>query len=279
MCDNLHPMDHPKVAILGAGSLGAILANGLVRAGWRTADITLVARRQERVEELERETGISTVTSLTGGIAGADVVVIAVKPKDMAVVINAIAESLQPDQIVVSLAAGVELETISETLPDQPLIRAMPNTPAAVDMAMTAISPGSNATSDHIALARSVFGAVGETIELSEDLLDAVTAVSGTGPAYVFLLAESMIEAAIREGLPHHAAEKLVHQTIRGSGELLSTSDKSAFRLRGQVTSPGGTTAAAMHVLDDGGFRSLMEDAVRAAASRSRELGQRATDR
>ncbi len=279
MCDNLHPMDHPKVAILGAGSLGAILANGLLRAGWDPADITLVARRQERVEELQRDTGISTVTSLTVGIDDADVVVIAVKPKDMASVVEAISGSLGPDQIVVSLAAGVELETIGAALPDQPVIRAMPNTPAAVDMAMTAISAGPHATSAHIELVRSVFGAVGETIELSEDLFDAVTAVSGTGPAYVFLLAESMIEAAIREGLPHHAAERLVHQTIRGSGELLAISDKSAFRLRGQVTSPGGTTAAAMHVLDDGGFRSLMENAVRAAASRSRELGQRATDR
>jgi pyrroline-5-carboxylate reductase len=272
-------MDHPKVAILGAGSLGAILAKGLLRAGWQTSEISLVARRPERVEELERETGISAVMSLAGGVADSDVVVIAVKPKDMAVVVESISQSLRPDQIVVSLAAGVELSTIGEALPDQPVIRAMPNTPAAVDMAMTAISAGPHATPEHIEVVRSIFDAVGATIELSEDLLDAVTAVSGTGPAYVFLLAESLIEAAIREGLPHHAAEKLVHQTIRGSGELLVTSDKSAFRLRGQVTSPGGTTAAAMHVLDDGGFRSLMEDAVQAAATRSRELGQRATDR
>jgi pyrroline-5-carboxylate reductase len=272
-------MDHPRVAILGAGSLGAILAKGLLRAGWTKSDIALVARRQDRIDELERETGIVAGTSLTAAMAGAEVVVIAVKPKDMPFVVESIAQTLEPGQIVVSLAAGVELETIGAVLPDQPVIRAMPNTPAAVDMAMTAISAGPHATREHIEVVRSIFGAVGETIELSEDLFDAVTAVSGTGPAYVFLLAESLIEAAIREGLPHHAAEKLVHQTIRGSGELLTTSEKSAFRLRGQVTSPGGTTAAAMHVLDDGGFRSLMEDAVQAAATRSRELGQRATDR
>jgi pyrroline-5-carboxylate reductase len=123
-----------------------------------------------------------------------------------------------------------------------------------------------------------VLGAVGETIEVPEDLLDAVTAVSGTGPAYVFLMAEALIEAAIREGLPHHAAEKLVHQTMRGAGELLLTSEKSAFRLRGEVTSPGGTTAAAMHVLEDGGFRALLENAVRSAAERSNELGKKASD-
>lgn len=272
-------MDHPKVAILGAGSLGGILANGLLRAGWAPTDIALVARRQERVDDLERDTGIRASMSLTAGVVGADVVVISVKPKDVSTVLDAIGTSLEPNQIVVSLAAGVELATIGESMPDQPVLRAMPNTPAAVDMAMTAISAGPHATPDHIEVVRTVFGAVGETIELTEDLLDAVTAVSGTGPAYVFLLAESLIEAAIREGLPHHAAEKLVHQTIRGSGELLTASEKSAFRLRGEVTSPGGTTAAAMHVLDDGGFRSLMEDAVQAAANRSRELGQRASDR
>ncbi len=124
--------------------------------------------------------------------------------------------------------------------------------------------------------ASKVLSAVGETIRLSEDLLDSVTAVSGTGPAYIFLLAEALTEAAIREGLPHHAAERLVDQTLRGSGLLLRQSDKSAFRLRGEVTSPGGTTAAAMHVLEDGGFRALVEDAVRAAARRSRELGEAA---
>jgi pyrroline-5-carboxylate reductase len=153
----------------------------------------------------------------------------------------------------------------------------MPNTPSAVDLGMTAYTTGTTVDDHHRERARSVLAAVGDTIELSEDLLDAVTAVSGTGPAYVFLLAESLIEAAIREGLPHHAAERLVHQTLRGSGELLATSDKSAFRLRGEVTSPGGTTAAAMHVLEEGGFRALIEDAVQSAARRSRELGERTT--
>jgi pyrroline-5-carboxylate reductase len=143
----------------------------------------------------------------------------------------------------------------------------------AMDEGMTAYCGGTNADQDALDDAASVLGAVGETIQLSEDLLDAVTAVSGTGPAYVFLLAEAMTEAAIREGLPHHAAERLVHQTMRGSGMLLAGSEKSAFRLRGEVTSPGGTTAAAMHVLEDSGFRALIQDAARAAARRSRELG------
>ena len=152
-------------------------------------------------------------------------------------------------------------------------------TPAAVDEGMTAYCGGQHADADALALADMVLAAVGETIRLSEDLLDAVTAVSGTGPAYVFLLAEALTEAAIREGLPHHAAEKLVIQTLRGAGALLSVSDKSAFRLRAEVTSPGGTTAAAMHVLEEGGFRALLETAVRSAAQRSEELGAAAIAR
>lgn len=271
-------MARPTVAILGAGSMGEIFARGLLRAGWVVDDLVLVSRRPERADELGRRTGIHSITDLVEGVSGRDVIMISVKPKDVPSVIEVIGPHLEANQTVVSLVAGVELATLEAGMPGQPIVRAMPNTPAAVDLGMTALSAGSTATETDIAKAHEVLGAVGETIELPEDLLDAVTAVSGTGPAYVFLLAETMIEAAIREGLPHHAAEKLVHETIRGSGELLLQSGQSAFRLRGQVTSPGGTTAAAMHKLEEGGFRALIEDAVRAAASRSRELGERAAE-
>ncbi len=268
-------MDRPTVAILGAGSLGEIFAKGLLRAGWTPRDLALVVRRAERASELHHETEILTVTSLATGAEGRDVVIISVKPNDIPTVLAGIKECLTSDQIVVCFAAGVEIAALEAALPNQPIVRAMPNTPAAVDLGMTALSPGTLVSTDDMEKVRLVLGAVGETIDLSEDLLDAVTAVSGTGPAYVFLLAEALIEAAVREGLPHHAAEQLVHQTIRGAGELLHQSDQSAFRLRGQVTSPGGTTAAAMHVLEDGGFRTLIEDAVRSATARSRELGAR----
>ncbi len=271
-------MQRPSVAILGAGSLGDIFARGLLRAGWESDGLVLVSRRQERADELARQTGIPSITDLVEGVSGKDVVIISVKPKNVPDVVGVISGHLTAEQTVVSFAAGVELATLEAGMPGQPILRAMPNTPAAVDLGMTALAPGAAATAADIAKATEVLGAVGETIELSEDLLDAVTAVSGTGPAYVFLLAETMIEAAIREGLPHHAAERLVYQTIHGSGELLNQSDQSAFRLRGQVTSPGGTTAAAMHVLESGGFRALIEDAVRAATDRSRELGQRAAE-
>jgi pyrroline-5-carboxylate reductase len=258
--------------------MGEILAEGLVRAGWEAENITLLVRREDRAREVERLTAIQATLDPAAAVAGRDVLVVAVKPKDVDHLLDQIGGLVQPGQVIVSLAAGVPLTVFETALEGVAVVRAMPNTPAAVDEGMTAYCGGVNADGDALALADMVLSAVGETIQLSEDLLDAVTAVSGTGPAYVFLLAEALTEAAIREGLPHHAAEKLVIQTLRGAGALLSVSDKSAFRLRAEVTSPGGTTAAAVHELEDGGFRALMERAVRSAAQRSRELGELAIE-
>lgn len=259
--------------------MGEIFAHGLLRAGWEPEDLMLAVRRPERVRDLEHATGAKTTLSLTEAAAGRDVLIVSVKPKDVPTVLGEISDLVTPSQVVVSIAAGVPVSLFEDALPGIPVVRAMPNTPSAVDLGMTAYTIGGTVGSEHAERAEVVLAAVGETLQVSEDLLDAVTAVSGTGPAYVFLLAEALIEAAIREGLPHHAAEKIVHQTVRGAGELLAVSDKSAFRLRGEVTSPGGTTAAAMHILEDGGFRALMENAVRAAAERSRELGERVSER
>jgi len=253
-----------------------MLARGLLRAGWDPADLTLAVRRRERADDVERRTGIRTLVDAAAACADREVVVVAVKPRDVPALLDQVTGAVPPGSVVLSLAAGVPIAVFEEALPEVAVVRAMPNTPAAVDEAMTAYCGGSRADTDALGRAAEVLSAVGEAIHLSEDLLDAVTAVSGTGPAYVFLLAEAMTEAAIREGLPHHAAEKLVHQTMKGAGILLAETEQSAFRLRGQVTSPGGTTAAAMHVLEEGGFRALLEDAVQAAARRSRELGEAA---
>lgn len=272
-------MERPRVSVLGAGAMGEIFAAGLLRAGWHQSDLILAVRRQERASDLHHATGIETTTTLSDAIPDREVLLVSVKPKDVPVVLDEVGSLISTDQTVLSVAAGVPIAAFEEVLPGVPVVRAMPNTPSAVDMGMSAFTVGSSVDAEHRDTAKQVLDSVGDTIELSEDLLDAVTAVSGTGPAYVFLLAESLIEAAIREGLPHHAAERLVHQTLRGSGELLATSDKSAFRLRGEVTSPGGTTASAMHVLEEGGFRALIEDAVQAAATRSRDLGEGATER
>ena len=247
---------NPKVAILGAGSMGQILAEGLLRAGWDAGEIIMAARREERATEAERLTGVVTILDPAGAAEGRDVVVVAVKPKDVWHLLVQVSGTVTSDQLVISLVAGVPTTAYEKALDAVPVVRAMPNTPAAVGEGMTAYCGGLHADDAALDTAAKVLSAVGETIRLSEDLLDSVTAVSGTGPAYIFLLAEALTEAAIREGLPHHAAERLVDQTLRGSGLLLRQSDKSAFRLRGEVTSPGGTTAAAVHVLEEGGFRA-----------------------
>ena len=256
--------------------MGEILALGLLRAGWTNDSITLAARRPERAREAEKQTEIKTVLDPVEAVSERDVVIIAVKPKDVPHLLAQIEGAVDDSQLVISLAAGVPIAVFEEALPGVGIVRSMPNTPAAVAEGMTAYCGGAHVDESGYAKADVVLAAVGETIRLSEDLLDAVTAISGSGPAYIFLLAEALTEAAIREGLPHHAAEKLVDQMIRGSGMYLQGSEKSAFRLRAEVTSPGGTTAAAVHVLEEGGFRALMEDAVRAAADRSRALGEKA---
>jgi pyrroline-5-carboxylate reductase len=206
-------------------------------------------------------------------IKGRDVIVVAVKPRDVPDLLKVMAGEVDAGQIVISLAAGVTLQTYEAQLGPVPVVRAMPNTPALVREGVTGIAPGSHAGPAHLDVAREILGAVGTVRVMEESLLDAVTAVSGTGPAYVFLLAEALTEAAMREGLPRDVAEGFVHQTIRGAGHLLTNTDKSPAELRYEVTSPGGTTAAAMHILEERGFRAVVEDAVRAAAVRARELG------
>jgi pyrroline-5-carboxylate reductase len=264
------------VAILGAGAMGELLAGGLLRAGWARNELVLSARRPERQHEVELRTGIRTLLDAAEAARGRRVVVVVVKPGDVPALIRQIEPAITPEQVILSLAAGVPTHVYEDAFGEVAVVRAMPNTPALFDEAISAFCAGRHAGPEAVAAATGVLTAVGQTIALDEHLLDAVTAVSGTGPAYLFLLAEALIEAAIREGIPRHAAELLVKQTTRGAGMLLAGLDASPEHLRAQVTSPGGTTAAAVHVLEERGFRALVEDAVRAAVERSHEMGRRA---
>jgi len=269
---------HETVAVLGAGAMGELLAAGLHRAGWEREALVLAARRPERQLEVEERRGLRTYLDAAEAARGRRVVVVAVKPADVPPLIRQIQEVITPEQVVVSLAAGVPIRAYESAFGEVPVVRAMPNTPALFEEAITAYCPGRHAGPEAVRSATEVLSSVGQTILLDEPLLDAVTAVSGTGPAYLFLLAEALIEAAIREGIPRHAAERLVKQTTRGAGVLLAGLEASPQHLRAQVTSPGGTTAAAVHVLEERGFRALVEDAVQAAAERARELGRQAEE-
>lgn len=264
------------VAIVGVGAMGEALTAGLLLAGWEPSEISLCVRMPEKADELAQRTGCSVTVEPVVAIEGSDVVVIAVKPKDVPTVLDSLAGSVSESQTVVTIAAGVTTESCEARLGSVAVVRAMPNTPALVRESVTGIAPGQYAGTSDLDAAREVLGAVGSVRVMDESLLDAVTAVSGTGPAYVFLLAEALTEAAMREGLSREIAENFVNQTIRGAGHLLTDTSKSPAELRYEVTSPGGTTAAAVHVLEERGFRALVEDAVRAAAIRATELGRKA---
>jgi pyrroline-5-carboxylate reductase len=266
--------DRPTVAILGVGAMGESLFSGLKRAGWTAGDISLCVRREDRAADLSKRSRSLITRDPVEAIQGRDVAVVAVKPRDVPVLLDQLKTRVAKRQMILSLAAGLTTSSIEAGLGAVAVVRAMPNIPALVGEGVTGIAAGRYATADHMSFAASVLGAVGSVQILDESLLNAVTAVSGTGPAYVFLMAEALTEAAIREGLPRDVAEKFVHQTIRGAGHLLTDTDKGPTELRSQVTSPGGTTAAAVHVLEERGFRALIEDAVQAAAKRAFELGE-----
>ncbi|MFP3914889.1 MAG: pyrroline-5-carboxylate reductase [Actinomycetota bacterium] len=264
----------PSVAILGAGAMGEALLRGLLIAGWEIDDISVAVRRPERAKAVQEATGCRVTLDPVEAVKGRQVVVISTKPRDVEALLEQVSGAVRPHQLVVSVAAGVPVRFYEERLAGVAVIRAMPNTPALVGEGVTGIATGRHADEEAVAHATEILQAVGSVRRMDESLLDAVTAVSGTGPAYVFLLAEALIEAAIREGLPRDVAESMVHQTVRGAGHLLTETGRSSAELRAQVTSPGGTTAAAVHVLEDRGFRALLEDAVRAAAERARQLGE-----
>ncbi len=265
--------ERPSVAVLGVGAMGEALTSGLLRAGWQPDEVSLCVRRLERADVLANQTGCVVTLDPVEAIGGREVVVVAVKPRDVPALVTSLTGQIASDQLLISLAAGVTTRTYEEMLPDTRVVRAMPNTPALVGEGVTGFAGGSRTSADDLMVASGILGAVGTVRVMDESLLDAVTAVSGTGPAYVFLLAEALTEAAIREGLPRDIAESFVEQTIRGAGRLLAASEKTPSELRAQVTSPGGTTAAAVHVLEERGFRALIEDAVQAAARRASELG------
>lgn len=258
--------------------MGEALASGLVSAGWLPTEVCLCVRRQDRADHLSEVTGCPVTLDPREAVQGRTLLVVAVKPRDVPGLLGSLVGYIGEDHLILSLAAGVKTETIERILGDVPVVRAMPNTPALVRQGVTGIASGRFASESDLETARETLGAVGSVRVMDEILLDAVTAVSGTGPAYVFLLAEALTEAAMREGLPRDIAESFVNQTIRGAGHLLTDIDKSPAELRYAVTSPGGTTAAAVHVLEERGFRALVEDAVRAAALRATELGAAASE-
>ena len=255
--------------------MGEALLSGLLDAGYEADTIAVAEIDSDRRRVLEeRFKGVRVVPSPAWAVADAQVVVVAVKPTDVASVLEQAEPSLASDTLVITIAAGVKLATVEAGAPGRPVVRAMPNTPALVRRAATAIAPGRHATDVHLDAAERVLGSVGVVVRVPEAHLDAVTGLSGSGPAYIFLVAEALIEAGVLAGLPRETADTLVRETILGSATLLASGEETPESLRAAVTSPGGTTAAGLHALEARGVRAALLDAVRAATARSRELGQ-----
>jgi len=263
-----------SVGLIGAGNMGEALLRGLL--GTRTVAVArcLVTNKSndERLARLAGEWGVRTTRDKARLMDDGDVIILAVKPADVPDVLREIASYAAPRHLIVSVAAGVPLETIESHLGRVPVVRAMPNTSTAVGASATAICLGRWAEDGHLSTVREVFEAVGRVVVVPEALFDTVTGLSGSGPAYVYLLAEAMLEAGLRAGLPRDAALALVSQTVLGAGKMLTETGEDPAVLRGRVTSPGGTTMAGVQALEEGGFQAVVRQAVERAARRSREL-------
>ena len=266
--------DARRIAILGCGKIGEALVSGLLSSGWREpGEIVATARREERAEELHERYGVEATLSNTAAATGAGLVVVAVKPQDFETLLGEIGESLTPAQTVLSVAAAIPTVAIERRIAaDVPVVRAMPNTPATVHEGIAGICAGSHASDEHLALAEECLSHLGAVVRLPERHMDAVTAVSGSGPAYFALLAEAMIEAGILLGLSREVSTQLVVQTMLGTGVLLRDEKMHPVELREAVTSPGGTTICAIRELEQAGVRAAFLNAIQAAMERSREL-------
>ncbi len=268
--------DRRKVAFLGGGRMGEALVSGLIRSGGRSADeIMVTSRREERSRELAETHGIATTTENPRAVSWADVLVLTVKPQDMEALLSQIRETVTPEHLVVSFAAGIRTSFVEKHLPDEvPVVRVMSNVAVLVDEALSVVAAGRNAQDAHLEVAEELLGYVGRVIRLKEVHLDAITATSGSGPAYFFLLAEAMIEACILLGLSRDVATELIIQTMLGSAKMLRDTGKHPVELREMVTSPGGTTIAAIRHLEEAGVRAAFLNAIDAARHRSAELAQ-----
>jgi pyrroline-5-carboxylate reductase len=263
-----------KIAILGAGRIGEALVSGLLSSGWREAgEIAATARGAERVAELRERYGIDATLSNPDATAGAALIVIAVKPQDIDALLDEVADHIVPGQTVLTVAAAIPTSKIESRLADGvPVVRAMPNTPSTVHEGIAGLCAGAHAGEEQLDLAEEALSHLGAVVRVPEDALDAITAVSGSGPAYFALLAEAMIEAGILLGLSREISTQLVVQTMLGTAKQLRDEKMHPVELREMVTSPGGTTIAAIRELEMAGVRAAFLNAIQAAMVRAREL-------
>lgn len=263
-----------RLAILGTGRMGGALLNGMLRSGWVSAEqVHCTVGHSERARAVADTYGVHADTDSASAVAGADVVLLAVKPQSLRELLAGVGETIHPGQLVISVCAGVPTSAIEAQLAEGvAVVRVMSNTPVQVDQAMSAVAGGRHARQDDVELAAEILSHVGRVIRLPEEHLDAVTALSGSGPAYVFMIAEAMIDAGILLGLSRDVAAELITQMLVGSATMLRDSGRQPVQLREEVASPGGVTISALRTLEDASVRAAMMNAIEAARDRGREL-------
>jgi pyrroline-5-carboxylate reductase len=263
-----------RLGFLGAGNMSAALIKGLLHAGVRPESVLASDAKAERLEAMRKQHGIRTTADNHALVRDCDVLVLGVKPQVIDKVLTEIGDEVRPEQLVVSVAAGVPIEGLEARLPSgSRLVRAMPNTPATVQAGVTALAAGSHAHDDDLRVARELFEAVGRVVVLDEAQLDAVTGLSGSGPAYVMVIIDALADGGVKVGLHRDTALLLAAQTVFGAASLLLETGEHPGRLKDMVTSPGGTAIAGLHTLEAGALRKTLIDAVEAASKRSAELG------
>lgn len=265
------------VAVIGAGNIGHALIGGMVESGLIDAESVIATRRtQPALDDLAEEfPGLKTTTDNTEAVQDASIILLTIKPQSRAEVVTNIRDHVDREVLVTSVLAGITTERLQLAFgQDQPVVRAMPNTPALVDEGATALSPGTYATDQHIEKARSIFEAVGEVVAVPEEHMDAVTGLSGSGPAYVYMFIEALTDAGVKQGMSRKDASKLAAQTVYGAAKLAIDTGKHPAILRDEVTTPGGTAISAVSSLEEHGLRTMLINAVGTATERSRELNE-----
>jgi len=267
-------LEGKKLSIIGAGQMGEALCGGFIKSGIvQAGQIILNDVNTERLKSLRDAYQTEFTTETVEAVKDSDIVLLAVKPQQIDQALTGAKDGFREDQIVISIAAGVPTEKLHRLIgKDARIIRVMPNTPALVGQAMSVVSRSAYADDEAVEVALRLFSSVGEAVELPEDLQNRATAVSGSGPAYFFLMVEALIDAGVKAGLDESAASTLVIQTMTGSATMLREIGKKPSELREMVTSPGGTTAAALQVFSNHEFRSIVQEAVEAAIRRAGEL-------
>ena len=265
----------PTIAFIGAGNMAEAIARGLLRtAVYQPSDIRATDPSAQRQQLFSADLGIPCAHDNAAAVNGAEIVILAVKPWIVAGALDDIRPSLSPQALVVSIAAGISAAFIEQKLGGARVVRVMPNTPMLVGKGISAVCRGAHATEHDVIAAERIFSAGGKTVRVTEDLMDAVTALSGSGPAYIFYLTECLAQAGVAAGFTEQQASQLARQTVIGAAELLEQSKDTPSELRRKVTTPNGTTQAAIETMQGGDFAGLMTHAVAAAARRAKELGK-----